>query len=331
MKALVYKGPRQLVYETVEDLHLSHSTDQLVKVIATGICGSDLHAFLGHDCRRKPGLVLGHEIFGEVIEGSLKGKKVCVNPILSCFNCHYCNEGRENICPHRTMLGMNVSGGFAQYTVVPVKNCIVVDDDLDYSKAALAEPLATAYHAVDLIKTTNFKTLNNSKALVIGAGSIGILCTMMLQLANCNDITIIDKNEQRLSYLKSFQAVNAKTAVPLKKDFDIVIDAVGIKATRTLALQVIHTGGVIMHVGLGDNHEGLDIRQITLEELSFLGTYAYRFGDFKQAVSLLQDHFKSQDFTWIKTLDLSKGQQAFEDLLSGQCHFAKLMLKPSHL
>ena len=330
MQALVYERPHRLVYQSVDDLKLEFQDDQYIKVLATGICGSDLHAFMGHDQRRVPPMVLGHEIFGEVLEGRLKGQKVCVNPILSCFNCQYCKEGRENICPNRKMLGMNVSGGFAQYIIAPAKNCIVVDQDLDDKQAALAEPLATACHAVDLVKTTSFKDLQHSKTLVIGAGSIGILCTMMLQFAGCQDITIVDKNEYRLEYLKSFQGLSSTTAVPSKKAFDIVVDAVSTKSTRDLALQVVHTGGVVMNVGLGDNDGRLDVRQITLEEISFLGTYAYRFSDFEQAVHLLQNNFKLEDFSWIKVIDLCQGQNAFEELLSGQCRFAKIMLKPEH-
>ena len=328
MNALVYTAPHKVEYQTIDDLVIKNENEQKVKVYATGICGSDLHAFIGHDARRVPPLVLGHEVFGEVIEGSLKGKKVCVNPILSCLDCDYCNEGRDNLCPNRKMIGMNVSGGFADFIVAPQRNCVVVRDDLDYRLGALAEPLGTCYHAVDLIKKTAFKSLESSKALVIGAGAIGVLSALMLRYTGCKDITIIDRNADRLTLLKGLEHIHADTGVDNEKVFDVVVDAVGINPTRDLSLQVIKPGGVMMHVGLGGDKGEINMRQVTLEEISILGTYAYRHSDFEKSVSLLENYFNIDEMPWITTMSMKDGQQAFDDLISNKCSFAKVMLTP---
>ena len=94
-----------------------------MKIEAVGICGSDIHAYHGHDPRRKPGLVLGHEFCGTVVDSAsplyAKGTRVTGNPLITCGTCDYCVQGRNNLCEHRTMVGMTRPGAFADLMSIP--------------------------------------------------------------------------------------------------------------------------------------------------------------------------------------------------------------------
>jgi threonine dehydrogenase-like Zn-dependent dehydrogenase len=113
MKALVYTAPESLVpRRTGPELP---SGECLVRVEAVGICGSDMHAYLGHDERRPAPLILGHEAAGVVVDGPLQGKRVTVNPLATCGKCRACKTGRNNLCANRQILSMVPrQGAFAE-------------------------------------------------------------------------------------------------------------------------------------------------------------------------------------------------------------------------
>ena len=106
MKALVYTGTQELVYRE-EKNPTEVEGESILKVHASGICGSDMHAYHGKDERRIPPLILGHEVSGEIQNGKFKGKDVVLNPLITCGKCEYCTKGREHLCPTRIILGMS--------------------------------------------------------------------------------------------------------------------------------------------------------------------------------------------------------------------------------
>ena len=126
MKALVYVGEKSLEYKMVLDPKL-HDDDVLIKVESVGICGSDMHAFLGHDERRPAPLILGHEAAGLIVEGKNSGMKATVNPLISCGICSACIKGRNNICSERQLISMPPrEGAFAEYLAIPHGNIIII-------------------------------------------------------------------------------------------------------------------------------------------------------------------------------------------------------------
>ena len=103
MHALVYTGTNKIDFREEKD-PITKPGETLVKVKASGICGSDMHAFHGNDERRIPPLILGHEVSGEVQNGKFKGKNVVLNPLITCGKCEYCKSGREHLCPHLSLI-----------------------------------------------------------------------------------------------------------------------------------------------------------------------------------------------------------------------------------
>ena len=137
MKALVYTGIEQLTFRE-EQKPKEILGESIIKVKASGICGSDMHAYHGKDERRVPPLILGHEVSGIIQEGLQKGKKVVLNPLITCGSCNYCANGREHLCGKRGLLGMNRpivrQGCFAELVLTPDKNIYELPDSLDIKK-----------------------------------------------------------------------------------------------------------------------------------------------------------------------------------------------------
>ena len=119
MKALVYTGPENLEFIEVSDPTPSEG-EVVVKIDSVGICGSDMHAFLGHDERRPAPLILGHEVSGTIVDGEQNGRRVTLNPLVTCGVCPACVSGRDNLCPQRQIISMAPRpGAFAEYVAMP--------------------------------------------------------------------------------------------------------------------------------------------------------------------------------------------------------------------
>ncbi|MEO9863704.1 alcohol dehydrogenase catalytic domain-containing protein, partial [Yoonia sp.] len=173
MKALVYDGVETLNFRDVPDV-IAGTDEQLIRVEAVGICGSDMHAYLGHDARRPAPLILGHEAAGTIVGGDHDGMRVTVNPLVSCLVCPACKSGRENLCPKREIISMPPrEGAFAQFIAMPMRNLVEVPDNIALSKAALAEPLAVSWHAARLGIEALHPSMDR-RAIVIGGGAIGL-------------------------------------------------------------------------------------------------------------------------------------------------------------
>ena len=174
MKALVYTGEKSLDFCEVPDPKLKDD-ENLISIRSVGICGSDMHAYLGHDDRRPAPLILGHEAAGDVIEGPLKGERVTINPLVSCQKCKECKSNRSNLCGKRQIISMQPrEGAFAELVAMPSRNLVKVPDDISFNDAALTEPLAVCWHAVRLGLEALDTDISSANTLVIGGGAIGL-------------------------------------------------------------------------------------------------------------------------------------------------------------
>ena len=324
MKALVYNGPKLLSYCDVNEPRPGQD-NVLIKIEAVGICGSDMHAYLGHDERRPAPLILGHEAAGIICGGARDGERVTINPLVSCGNCSVCRTGRENICPHRQIISMPPrEGAFAQYVTMPERNLVTVPSNYCLQKAALVEPLAVGWHTAKL--AIHAVDINMEKrALVIGGGAIGLATALALRAMGINDIVISEFNPLRREYLQ--EHIDANVVEKTEGSFPIIIDAVGFGSTRAVASELASPGGIIAHVGLGDNSDGLDIRRITLQEITFIGAYTYTAQDFKDTAEALFAGCLGL-LEWIEKRPLSEGKASFQDLLGNIVAAPKIVLDP---
>lgn len=333
MKALVYTNPLQMAIQE-RPYPMLGAGEIIVKVDAAGICGSDMHAYHGHDPRRQPGLVLGHEMAGTIVESASDrlpvGRRVTVNPLITCGVCSYCRQGRDNLCGNRGMVGMTRAGAFAEYISIPASCAIELPDGMSATHAALTEPAATALHAVNLSLRAMSRPLPEQRTLIIGGGAIGLLCALLLRSYGCRHIDLAETNTLRRESAKQYAGCGAfdpLEAPPAEKGYDYVIDAVGAKSTRQADLQAVRPGGVVMHIGLQDWASEIDMRKLTLAEISLLGTYTYTMADMHATVAAIYEGAFG-DLSWVQTWPLIHGADAFASLDAGAVAASKLVLLP---
>lgn len=326
MKALIYDGPEVLRFGDAPD-PVAGAGDHLIEIQAVGICGSDMHAYLGHDARRPAPLILGHEAAGVIIGGQKDGTRVTINPLVTCGQCEACVSGQTNLCPKREIISMPPrEGGFAQLVVMPARNLVEVPEGVTFAQAALAEPISCGWHTARLCRRA---VPRGRTALVIGGGAIGLGAALSLVAQGVTDVKIVEPNALRAAYLRDTcgQTVLAPDDLTDGGAFDIVIDGVGYAGTRATASAQVKAGGVIGHIGLGEDMGGLDVRRMTLHEITFIGTYTYTAQDFRDTAAAMFEG-RLGDLNWTEQRALSAGAQAFADIRAGTVAAPKIVLLP---
>lgn len=330
MKALVYTDTLEVQYRDEPD-PMPGPGEALVEIEAVGICGSDMHAYHGHDARRVPPLILGHEAVGMVQNGPQEGRRVVLNPLITCGLCDHCQGGRSNLCTKRELIGMRLAGAFAQFITIPERNLLEMPQDMDPVAASLTEPAATSLHAIYLAERVLHRPLSECRALILGGGSIGAFAALLLDNKGCVDICLGDTNPLRRQTAKKLGCCEVYDPLgddlPEENSFDLVIDAVGSGRTRAASCRFVKAGGVISHVGLQDNEPGLDTRRMTLEEITFLGNYTYSAVDLRAAIHALHRGSLGA-LDWVETRPLSEGAAAFRDIHEGKAAAPKIVLRP---
>jgi alcohol dehydrogenase len=330
MKALVYTAEKEMTYRD-EPEPVPGPGDALIAIDSIGICGSDMHAYLGHDERRVPPLILGHEAVGRVLEGRHPGQRVVLNPLITCGLCQHCLGGRQNLCAKRDLIGMYRAGAFAGKIAIPEHNLIKVPEDMNSADAALTEPGATGLHAVLLAERVSARPLSEANALVIGAGSVGLLTALILRDKGLRQVEIAETNPlrrasvERHSDIKVFDPLTTATQAA---SYDLVFDAVGGAITRDASIVAVKSGGVVVHIGLMDNQGSLDARSMTLREITFIGTYTYTPVDLQVTLQKLYSGALGK-LDWVEQRPLSQGAEAFAELHQGQCAAPKIVLNTS--
>ena len=166
-------------------------------------------------------------------------------------------------------------------------------------------------------------------ALVIGGGAIGVAAAISLVAQGVPDITLVEPNKLRRDYLKLDASVKVMSPDEINgKLFQMTVDCVGYDATRTTASAATCPGGVILHVGLGGGTAGLDIRRLTLQEITFIGTYTYTAQDFRNTCAAMFDG-RLGALDWAENWPLKDGAQAFRDIREGRVAAPKIILKPA--
>ncbi|HEV2494630.1 MAG TPA: alcohol dehydrogenase catalytic domain-containing protein [Terriglobia bacterium] len=340
MKALVYTGVRRLELQDWPDPELGPG-EALVRVGGVGVCGSDVHGWLGHSRGRVPPLVLGHEMAGvveRVEDGGTAvkaGDRVAVYPLVGCGECSYCAAGRECLCRRKKLLGMHVPGGFAEYLKAPVKNLYPIHERMTLAKGAVVEPLANALHFVRAARA------DRGACAILGAGPIGLLIlevTRQMSLAPDGRIAVVEVNANRSAIARDHGAslvVNPKEPDALDRldeffDEDgcaVVFDAAGLSATRQMALGLVKSGGVVVLAGLSEAETAIDFIEVIRREVRLAGVYAYGREEFQLAVEWMAEGRANLDGL-ISEARLAEGQAVFEDLARPDSQRVKVILKP---
>jgi 2-desacetyl-2-hydroxyethyl bacteriochlorophyllide A dehydrogenase len=277
-------------------------------------------------------MVFGHEFSGTVDDIGEHvadqfphleaGMRVTVNPLLSCRQCRYCLSGKQNLCPDRLLLSAHLPGSNSEFVTVRADAIYPISDDIPLDIASLTEPAACAIHAIRLIRPQV-----QEKALVVGAGPIGIFVIQALIQAGIKDICVAELNTQRRAMAESIGA----TAVILDEQYantvDIAFDAVGIAATRQTCLTATRAGGRVVWLGLHEATSQIDINDTIRREILSLGSFAYTPVDFKDALHALSVGDLYMEKAWTRVAPLDDGTVCFQELLDGSS-MSKIWLQP---
>ena len=333
MKALVYTQPHEMQWRDYPEPALEPG-EVIIAIKASGICGSDMHAYHGHDPRRQPGLVMGHELSGEIHASASprfkEGQKVTVDPLITCGRCPYCRTGRDNLCENRGMAGMSRPGAYAEFMSIPETSVIPIPEDMPHTMAVLTEPAATVLHALNISLPKMARPVQECKVLVIGGGAIGLLMALLLRSRGVHHVDLAETNPLRRASAGKHSEARAFDPVaepPAESFYDYVVDAVGRKVTREMAVHALKSGGVFMHMGLQDWSSQMDMRKITLAEQIVLGTYTYTYADLQATVEALRNNVFG-NLGWVEYRALADGPEAFRALDQQKTQAAKIVLLP---
>jgi alcohol dehydrogenase len=228
------------------------------------------------------------------------------------------------------MVGMTRPGAFAQLMSIPAASLIEIPQDMPARNAALTEPAATALHAINMSMRAMARPLPENRTLIIGGGAIGMLSALLLKAYGSRHTVLAEVNPLRRASAQTHAQVSTydpREEQPQENGFDYVIDAVGSKVTREAALKAVKPGGVIMHIGLQDWASEIDMRKLTLAEITLMGTYTYTTADLRATVAMLNDGVFG-DLSWVSSMPLAQGARAFADLDSGALASSKVVLLP---
>lgn len=338
MRALVYTAPERMEIRDVPD-PVPGAGEVLLGVCAAGVCGSDLHGFLGHSERRKPGLVMGHEAVATILEldpsvtGFRRGQRVSFNPLLSCGACPACLEGRQNLCPSWALFGMDRRhGAYAERVAVPARQLRALSEELGEEEAVLGEPLAVVIHAfrVGLAGTPRAMA-------IVGGGAIGCLSLVLARLRGVSRVCVVDVNDARLQAARRLGAdltVNsaredaaARVVEWSSGGADAVVEAVGTAATRRTAVALAARGARLVLLGLAENESALPFIDMIRNEQTLVASFAYAPRDFLDSLELLEARrVEIRAFTEVRPLH--EGQAGFVKMTRDPGATLKLLLKP---
>jgi len=253
----------------------------LVKVVNSGICGSDLHYFKDGGLGTFPSpmpMHLGHEVSGYVADGNNSefkdGDAVAVEPGHSCGGCDFCSNDRPNICADVKFLGANMPGGQGDYIIVNVGQLIKLNDSIDHSVMALLEPYSVGLHNSKLINKVS-TLVKKDRLAVIGGGTIGYSTALaLLQRYPGSEVTVFEKSAARRNILQeinsNIEVRNISDTQGMKGLFDVVYDAVGSSNTFFIMQSLVGNGGVMVLIGIPEldylmvNPHAARVRELTL-------------------------------------------------------------------
>lgn len=316
--------------------------DLLVRVAACGICGSDVHGYDGSSGRRIPPIVMGHEAAGIVagvgagVEGFGKGDRVTFDSTIYCGECAFCRRGEANLCDNRQVLGVSCgdyrrAGAFAEYVVLPARIAYQLPDNLSFAEAALLEAVSVALHAVSLVPIAP-----QSSALVVGAGTIGLLVQQGLRVAGCSRVFVTDLDATRLSLSERLGATVLPSGPELVKSVlqrtggvgvDIVVEAVGNTPAIRTSIDCVRKGGSIVLVGNITPEVTIHLQKVVSRQIRLQGSCA-SCGEYPRAIELMGKGEINVKPLITAVAPLTDGPAWFERLYSHEPNLMKVVLEP---
>lgn len=347
MKAAVLENKGVLTYQEIPTLEPAPGHLRL-KVKASSICGSDIKRYV--DGHRTYPLVLGHETSGIIdrvgkgVSESYIGKHAAIVPLVPCFECEQCQRGYYSACHSYSFIGSRQAGGFAEFVDLPERNAFVLPDELPFEHAALIEPSTVARHMLDLGDFQRGQT-----AIVLGAGSIGLMIVQWLRILGADQIIVTDILEDNLQIASKIGA--HVTLNPSKVDIikevqkllgngaDLTLEATGVPQVLEQTLPITRPRGKVVLAGNQPLDKSLPltfIENMMRREISLIGcfmSYSAPFPghEWTETITALLNGSLDMDTLISHRFPLSKAPAVFEKIGAHQLAHQKIILNPEEV
>ena len=341
MKALVLEKYNELVYKDVPDPIIKRN-EVLVRVMACGICGSDVHGLDGSTGRRIPPMIMGHEASGVIVKtgtdvsGWKSGDRVTFDSTVYPLNDWFTLEGMYNLSDNREVLGVSPGtykrdGAFAEFIAIPEHILYKIPGNVTFEQAAMVEAVAVALHSINI---SGIRT--GDKCVVVGAGMIGIFILKLLKISGALKIIAIDSNSKRLekaalagadhTFLSTDENLAEKIiTLTNNRGADISFEAVGKSESVNIAIDVLRKGGKTVLVGNTSPTIVFPLQKVVTSELKVLGSCAIR-GEYETVLNMLETGKISVDDQISAVVPLSEGAVWFNKLYRKEEDLNKIIL-----
>jgi len=343
MKALLLTAPSSFEF-TEFPTPVPQMGEVKIQIKACGVCGSDIHGMDGRSGRRIPPIVMGHEAagviseLGEGVTGWEIGDRVTFDSTEFCGECAECDAGNFNLCSNRKVLGVSCGdyrrhGCFAEEVVLPTRILHRIPDSLSFDKAAFAEPVAIALHAVNLAPPVFDKP-----AIVIGAGLIGLLVLQALKARGWKEVFAIDLDDDRLALAeklgasKTFNARQENLAAHIREicggdGVQCAFEVVGAAAPVDLAIRSVCKGGTVVLVGNLQPSVPFPLQEVVTRQITLRGSCACA-GEYPEAIERIENGSIQVEPLLSASVPLSEGGDWFARLAANKEGLLKVVLKP---
>jgi L-gulonate 5-dehydrogenase len=338
MKALYIVEPHKLEIRDVPAPVIKAPDEVLVKVMVSGICGSDMHNYLGESSGITYPLIAGHEMSAEVMElgaevtGLEAGDHIIMNPYTACGHCYPCSIGRSNICENLKARGSHQDGCMREYMTLKRNTVHKIATSIPWERAALVEPFTIGGQS-----TARAAVSAGDTVYIVGAGPIGLCILTMCKLLGAY-VIISDIVASRLDLAKKLgadQIINTAVQNPVEaiKTFPVhgvtvSIDAVGIPSVFASLIKITLPAGRIVSLGFHPDPSPVSLVDITKKELTLLGS-RLSMNQFDRIIKLFEENRIDGTPLVSGIFDFEKGIDAFHELENNKDKHCKVLIRIS--
>lgn len=281
MKAARFEGNGQVSIVDAA-MPLAAPGEALMRVLACSLCGSDLRPW-----RNGWPVTPGHEVVGIVDQPGheMNGRRCLAYIPVWCGHCPDCQGGNQHLCRRANeLIGWQRAGGYAQYVSVPEQCLLPVPDDIpDHLAPLLLDTIGTAGHGIRLSR----KIVTSGRALVLGAGPIGLGGLLVLQHFGYDSIDVFDPNPFRRGVAASLGAA-ALEAVDPSIAYDLVLECSGKDAGRQTALESVRAHGAVVQLGESDAWHVQETKAIRRKDFYYIRSFYFPIGEYKENIEILR-------------------------------------------
>lgn len=345
MKCAIFKGPYE--FEIVErNIPRPEVGHVLIKIMASGICGSDLRPYAGEDIeRRQPGIIMGHEAAGVVEEVGQsvtawkKGDRAAINPQIYCGKCTYCNTGAYNLCSNMLLIGSSkrkfLDGAMCQYLCISEKQLLPLPDNVGYNEGSMLDPIGNAFRVVRCGGVSVGDTV-----AVMGCGTIGLITLQTARLAGAAKVIAVSRSGYKLGLAREMGAdvcinsrVEADAEAQIKEltnglGADVIIDAAGFPETYGLAVKSCKKRGTIVALGYIGTHISFPLTELIFKEIRCIGSTGFA-EESGMALGYLSKGMIKVDKIITDTFPIEDIKKGFDKLTDPKENAIKVIINPN--